>query len=62
MKFSDLKGKSKEELEEMLTERLDNLLYGYKLIYRGTPEEELKEQMQLIEQEIDIIERKLKKR
>lgn len=61
MKFSDLKGKSRDELEDMLLERQDNLLYGYKMINRGEATEgELAEEIKQIEQEIDIIERKLK--
>lgn len=63
MLLSDLKGKIKDELEDMLIERKDNLLFGYKMISRGeATEEELYDQFKKIEKEIDVLERKLKRR
>ena len=61
MLLSDLKGKTRDELEGMLIERQDNLLFGYKMISRGeATEEEIRDQFKEIEQEIDVLERKLK--
>lgn len=60
LRFVDLKGKSKDELYDMLMTRLDDLLFAYKLIQQGVPELELSEQIRETEREISIIERKLK--
>ena len=61
--LSDLKEKTRDELEDMLIERQDNLLFGYKMLSRGEAiEEDLRDQFKEIEQEIDVIERKLKRR
>ena len=63
MLLSNLKGKTRDELEDMLIERKDNLLFGYKMISRGeSTEEELYDQFKQIEKEIDVLERKLKRR
>ena len=61
MRFADLKEKGKLELENMLLERQDNLLFGFKMIQQGTPKSSLAKEMRKIEQEISIIERKLKR-
>ncbi len=62
LRFVNLKGKSKSELENMLLERQDNLLFGFKMIQQGTAKSSLAKEMRKIEQEISIIERKLKRR
>jgi len=61
LRFADLKEKGKLELENMLLERQDNLLFGFKMIQQGTPKSSLAKEMRKIEQEISIIERKLKR-
>ncbi|GEN57791.1 hypothetical protein GCM10012290_23620 [Halolactibacillus alkaliphilus] len=62
MRFADLKEKGKLDLENMLLERQDYLLFGIKLIQQRTPKSLLVKEMWKIEQEISIIERKLKRR
>ncbi|NWN98438.1 MAG: hypothetical protein HLX45_13190 [Bacillus sp. (in: Bacteria)] len=62
MHFINLKGKSKSQLEDMLLEKQDDLLFAYKLIQQGTPKSALAEEIWKIEQEISIIERKLKRK
>lgn len=62
LRLTDLKGKSKSQLEDMLLEKQDDLLFGYKLIQQGTPKSALAEEIWKIEQEISIIERALKKK
>ncbi|WP_143088230.1 hypothetical protein [Halolactibacillus alkaliphilus] len=62
LRFADLKEKGKLDLENMLLERQDYLLFGIKLIQQRTPKSLLVKEMWKIEQEISIIERKLKRR
>ena len=63
MLLADLKRKTKDELEDMLIERQDNLLFGYKMISRGeATEKELEETIKQLEHEISIIKRRLKYR
>lgn len=62
LRLIDLKGKSKSQLEDMLLEKQDDLLFGYKLIQQGTPKSALAEEIWKIEQEISIIERALKRK
>jgi hypothetical protein len=55
------KEKTKDELENMLIERQENLFFGYKMINRGeVTEKEREEEMNLLEQEISILERMIK--
>lgn len=46
----------------MLLEKQDNLLFGYKMIQQGTPKSALAEEIWKTEQEISIIECKLKRK
>lgn len=62
MTMLNLEGKSKSELEDMLIEQKDNLLFGYKMISRGeATEAELEEEMKQVDRQIDMIEKKLKR-
>jgi len=61
VKSADLRGKTRDELEDMLLDRQDNLFFGYKmLMHKEATEEELEEQTKQLEKEISILERKLK--
>lgn len=62
LQFKDLKGKNKSQLEDLLLEKQDNLLFGYKMIQQGTPKSALAEEIWKTEQEISIIECKLKRK
>lgn len=62
MTMLNLEGKSKSELEDMLIEQKDNLLFGYKMISRGeATEAELEEEMKQVDRQIDMIEKKIKR-
>ena len=62
LRFSELKGKSVEELEKMLDDREDNYFFWWKLIAKGqATREEFGDKMDHLEQEIDILTKKLKK-
>lgn len=44
---------TKEEKEDIILELLDDIVYGEKLIQRGTPREELRPQFDEIEKELN---------